>query len=79
MNKSLRCLSHWRTEYRCVNCKRVLGDWFVHYSNGRCPACGHKDEMAGTIVETTEHAYRLATNGRWWQFWKPRWRVYKDG
>jgi len=40
------------------------------YSNGRCPLCGNKHANAGTIVKTTEKAYRLERLHPWWKFWK---------
>jgi len=66
----------WKTEYRCVNCEAVLGEFVRMYSDGRCPECGFKGKSAGTIVDTTEHAYRNKRGGRWWQFWKQPSRVY---
>jgi len=65
---------NWKTEHRCVFCDSRLTTAQKYYSNGRCPACGHKGDSAGTIVATTEHPYY--EHRKWLTFWKSA-RVYK--
>ena len=67
----------WLTEFRCAKCSTVLNTHIRMYSNGRCPYCGHKGKHAGTIIDCTEHAYRLISRGKWWQFWLKPVREYK--
>lgn len=71
-------LSKWQTEYRCVKCKHKMSYHTMMYSRGRCPYCGHKSKWAVTMVDCTEHAYRLVRHGKWWQFWIKAEREYKD-
>ena len=66
----------WHTEYRCVHCSKPMTYNTRMDSHGRCPFCGVKKSQ-GTIVDTTEHAYREVRCGKWWQFWKYK-REYKD-
>lgn len=70
--------SDWFTVHRCIKCRRILNEWTVMYSSGRCPKCGYKDPRACTIVETTEHACRLVYNRKWWQFWVKPEVEYRD-
>ena len=67
----------WKIEYRCVHCKRVINCNMKMYSDGCCPYCGHKGKDAGTIIETTEHPYYNIKEGKRWQFWKSKTRIYK--
>jgi rRNA maturation endonuclease Nob1 len=70
-------LSGWETEYRCESCRTAMSRRTQMHSGGRCPYCGHKGKGAITIVNCTEHAYRLVRRGRWWQFWIRPVRQYK--
>lgn len=67
----------WKIEYRCSECRSVLSYKEVIYSLGMCPCCGFKHPFAVTVVNVTEHPYRLVKEGKWWQFWIPRKRVYR--
>lgn len=69
-------LSHWLTEHRCVSCGHVVSYHTRMYSHGRCPHCGYKGKHAGTIMDTTEHAFRWVRDGEVWQLWKPRRKQY---
>lgn len=71
-------LGPWLNERRCSSCHAVLSKNARTYSDGRCPFCGVKGKHAGTIVDTTEHAYRLERVGKWWEFWKRGRRMYRD-
>lgn len=66
----------WHTEFRCVSCAKPVSFFVKMDSHGRCPHCGHKGKDAGTVMNTTEHVYRLVPTGAWWQFWKPKKRIY---
>lgn len=68
-------ISRYRTEYRCSSCGRELTNTQVCYSSGRCPLCGVKADSAGTLVERSEHAYRLVSPP-WWKFWAKPYRYY---
>lgn len=76
-SKPVRYLSGWLVEYRCAGCSCVVSDNERMYSNGRCPDCGHKGKGAATIMAVNEHAYRLVTQGKWWQFWIRPARSYR--
>lgn len=71
-------VSGWNIEYRCVRCQKVLSNNQVMYSHGLCPHCGYKSSDACTIVDNTEHFYRLVRYGKWWQFWIRPVREYKN-
>ncbi len=60
----------YHTEYRCVKCKGSMSWHVTMYRDGRCPLCGYKGPLAGTVVDCTEHAYKAVRIGKWWQFWK---------
>lgn len=64
----------WRTAYYCAECDGELTRHQKMYSDGRCPLCGHKGKYAGTIVNTTEKAYRLVRVAPWWKFWIKRFK-----
>jgi hypothetical protein len=80
----------WKTEYRCIECKKPMSYNTMMYSHGRCPMCGYKHPRACTIVECTEHGYKDETivsqasvRPKWWEFWKPTFqaqtkRVYRE-
>ena len=72
-------MSDWRTAWFCVSCNGELTDHQRRYSNARCPLCGHKAEGAITFVRTTERAYRVSRDPRWWKFLAPVVRVFADG
>ena len=79
MNKpELRAISGWMTEYRCKNCITPISFNTVMHSSGRCPCCGFKATQFSTVVAVTEHAYRLVTDRKWWQFWIKPTRQYLD-
>lgn len=66
-----------RTEYRCSHCEGVVTYFglMYRYTDGRCPHCGFKGENSGTIMECTEHPYRMAKRP-WWKFWAGSRRIY---
>lgn len=70
-------LSGWLTEYRCSNCENIVSFSVKMGSFGRCPKCGYKGSDARTIMDVTEHPYRLIRNGKWWHFWIRPIRQYK--
>lgn len=78
MNEQLTYLSDWKIEDQCINCNKILNFHEVYNSRGLCPKCGYKDKNAVTIVKTKEIPYRLARRSKWWEFWKPVIRIYKD-
>ena len=63
-------------EHLCFNCEKELSIEEKMFSDGRCPRCGWKSPLAGTVCKTIERGYRLQTTGKWWQFWKKPIRVY---
>ena len=73
---AIRYLSKWKLEYQCSSCEKPLSIWLVMYSNGVCPYCGQHN--SSTVVDTTEHVYRYATYGKWWQLWIKKFRVYQE-
>jgi|GEM_PF-4213251 len=75
---SITYLSSWKTEYRCINCTSTVSFNTRMNSMGRCPHCGHKDSQSCTVMRVTEHAYRLARKGKWWQFWITPIRIYNN-
>lgn len=67
----------WRTEYRCEDCRVAMSYSVMMSSGGRCRNCGYKGKNACTIVDCTEHAYRLETTFSWkFPFVHTR-RIYK--
>jgi len=43
-----------------------------------CPLCAKRSGWSNIKVDTTEHPYRLVRDGKWWQFWIPIYREYKN-
>lgn len=62
-------VSGWRTEYRCIACKKVLSYGQMMNSRGRCTYCGHIGRGAVTIVDVERRDYRLVRHAAWWKFW----------
>lgn len=69
----------WKTEYRCVSCNQRLSEFERMYSHGRCPCCGYKSPSAGTIVDTTERAYRTVVTWSMKFPFRHTKRVYLEG
>lgn len=66
----------YKCERRCVRCKRALSGNVIMYSGGICPCCGADSES--TIVNTTNHVYKLVTVGYKWFILPIKERQYVD-
>lgn len=46
--------------YKCINCEKELNEHQVYgHCDGRCPKCGHKEELGSIVVACTEHAKQI--------------------
>lgn len=62
----------WTTQMLCVRCRHPLTNSDAFYSDGRCPYCGHKDDMATSITKHIELPVQVVSRepqGLWEHFW----------
>lgn len=71
-------MSTWRSANFCVECEAELSLYAASRNAGVCPACGHRSKYSPTIAETYTRAFRYLPRSKWWRFWEPKRRQYKD-